>query len=357
MSNLFGSAGNGISLWGTGNSGQGGGGSGVTSTTIPSLNNQLVLYDGISGVDIKGATSSGRPLLTAGVLSVGPINLSTETTGLLPINKLALLTGSKTVTTDVAGNLASTKNLPTGDYVGTTDNQSLTNKVIADGSNTVRATELATSGLPVVFWSAAPPTNGQVLKATSSTTAAWANDSTSTDQIVGAGGTVSVANASYIQTIYPSSGMWKSFNSANYTTRIVQRAEYTVADNSTTSVYFLTPSTDIYPIGLGYAQCHYFRCRLLVLNTSMRGNIWEFTIGVTQTSSDVIVTADSDLQWKSRMAYWSNNVPNVNYIALTSCNFLLDAAELAAGYISVKVHNVSDNCKIVLETEKTSVKY
>ena len=51
--------------------------------------------------------------------------------------------------------------------------QRLTNKNITDVSNTVHANALKTTGASVIVNSAAPPSAGQVLQATSATSANW----------------------------------------------------------------------------------------------------------------------------------------------------------------------------------------
>lgn len=51
--------------------------------------------------------------------------------------------------------------------------QTLTNKVISNSTNTIGANELRTTGSSVTIDSAAPPTTGQILQATSATTAEW----------------------------------------------------------------------------------------------------------------------------------------------------------------------------------------
>jgi len=62
-----------------------------------------------------------------------------------------------------------------GAIVGTTDTQSLTNKTITSTTNTIRATQLATTTTDVVISGANAPTAGQALIATSATTATWQN--------------------------------------------------------------------------------------------------------------------------------------------------------------------------------------
>lgn len=63
---------------------------------------------------------------------------------------------------------------PSGDVVGTTDTQTLTNKTLLSTTNTVGATHLYVSGGDTVaLTSSSTPTTGQILIATSATTATW----------------------------------------------------------------------------------------------------------------------------------------------------------------------------------------
>lgn len=77
----------------------------------------------------------------------------------------------------IDAHLAATSNIHgiAGVLVGTTDTQTLTNKTITDTTNSVRATQLATTGADVILTTAVPPTTGQALIATSATTASWQN--------------------------------------------------------------------------------------------------------------------------------------------------------------------------------------
>lgn len=60
-----------------------------------------------------------------------------------------------------------------GNVVGTSDSQTLTNKTITGSTNTIASSQLRTTGSDVVVSGAAPPTTNQVLRATSATTATW----------------------------------------------------------------------------------------------------------------------------------------------------------------------------------------
>jgi hypothetical protein len=65
--------------------------------------------------------------------------------------------------------------VPVGDVVGTTDSQALSNKTLTSGTNDITARALFTSSgtNSVSTYSATNPTIGQVLTATSATTAVW----------------------------------------------------------------------------------------------------------------------------------------------------------------------------------------
>lgn len=69
------------------------------------------------------------------------------------------------------------KVVPTGDFVGTTDSQTLTNKILTDNTNNVIARGLfsSTGANTVSVYSAANPTAGQVLTATGASAATWQN--------------------------------------------------------------------------------------------------------------------------------------------------------------------------------------
>lgn len=99
--------------------------------------------------------------------------------GILPLSNGG--TGTSTLNSGnvlVAGpaSVSTSKVAPSGDFVGTTDVQTLTNKTLTSTTNTVRATQLAATGSDVIISTAAPPSTGQILTATSSTSATWQNN-------------------------------------------------------------------------------------------------------------------------------------------------------------------------------------
>ncbi len=120
---------------------------------------------------------SARTTIAVGSLS-GTLGVSAGGTGATSFTSGNVLVGAGTSA------ITATKAAPAGVFVGTTDTQTLTNKTLTvAGSNTIEATSLRT-----VVISGTAPTTGQVLTATSSTTAAWSAASGGTTA-VSAGGT------------------------------------------------------------------------------------------------------------------------------------------------------------------------
>ena len=83
------------------------------------------------------------------------------------------LTAGNVLVGDGTSDVQTTKAAPSGDFVGTTDTQSLTNKTITDSSNTVVANQLRTLTGTVVVDTSAAPTIDQALLATSGSAAEW----------------------------------------------------------------------------------------------------------------------------------------------------------------------------------------
>jgi hypothetical protein len=63
-------------------------GSGDVVGPAASVDNEVVLYSGVTGKIIKSSSATGRPKLTAGVLSVSAIDLASEVSGDLPYANL-----------------------------------------------------------------------------------------------------------------------------------------------------------------------------------------------------------------------------------------------------------------------------
>jgi len=103
------------------------------------------------------------------------------TSGTLPVSR-----GGTGKTTLTAGNIlrgngssiSDSLTPPSGDLVGTTEAQTLTDKTMTDGTNNVSAKGLHSATTTVAVSAAAAPASGQVLTATSSTAATWQTPST-----------------------------------------------------------------------------------------------------------------------------------------------------------------------------------
>ena len=130
--------------------------------------NAVVLAGGVIETDI-----TARLKYTGNQLDINTIATPYGGTGVIMMagntNKVLVTDGA-----DGTNPMNIAKSAPAGDFVGTTDGQVLTNKTITGITNTVRATQLATTGADVVISGSSPPTPGQVLIATTPTAAIWA---------------------------------------------------------------------------------------------------------------------------------------------------------------------------------------
>lgn len=159
----------------------GGGGEANTSSSVGGTS----LVKTKVGVDLpfKGLTATSTKIaLTSNTNDIGidvtEANLTLQNLG----GTLSVAKGGCGTTTHTFGNfllgagtsaVTSAKAAPTGVVLGTSDTQTLTNKTIIAATNTVRASELATTGASIVITGGAPPTTGQVLTAQTATTANW----------------------------------------------------------------------------------------------------------------------------------------------------------------------------------------
>lgn len=113
-------------------------------------------------------TFSGNALELA-----APVTVPLGGTGVVTLTSNGVLIGQGAAAVNTA------KQAPTGDFVGTTDVQILTDKTVTDASNDITGTGIfSNTGLNTVTVSgSAAPTVGQVLRATSPTDAEWGDPS------------------------------------------------------------------------------------------------------------------------------------------------------------------------------------
>jgi len=166
-----------------------GGGGGEANTTSSDGGTSLVKAK--VGIDLpfKGLTATSNKItLTSNTndigINVNESNLSLNNIGgTLNVNKggtgVTSLTAGNILRGNGTGSITSTLVAPSGDIVGTTDAQTLTNKTGTSNTNNLisRALWVQSGSGSVSTYAAAAPTNGQVLTATTGSNATWQNPS------------------------------------------------------------------------------------------------------------------------------------------------------------------------------------
>jgi len=154
------------------------------------VNNVDPLTDDVDWVQIGGnVTYTAGPGIDSAQLTGGTIQIENTAQFTYSGNALELSTvmvpyGGTGQTTLASGGVlvgqgvgavSTSKAAPSGDFVGTTDTQVLTNKTATDPTNNINARGLfSNSGVNTVsVYAAANPSSGQVLTATGATTATW----------------------------------------------------------------------------------------------------------------------------------------------------------------------------------------
>lgn len=149
-----------------------------------------VVWVQVGGIQTLSAGNGIDPVLLAGGTVATDITARlTYTGGEIDLNTVTVPYGGTGSTSLTSGNVlvgqgaspvSATKAAPTGDFVGTTDSQTLTNKTITSSTNNVISRELFvdSGSSSVSTFAASPPTSGQVLTATSATVATWQTPAT-----------------------------------------------------------------------------------------------------------------------------------------------------------------------------------
>jgi hypothetical protein len=144
-----------------------------TTATWQSLSSTLSAGLGIDSSQLALNTiqldTTARFTFSGNSLELSTVTVPFGGTGQTTLASNGVLLGAGT------GAVNTSKQAPAGDFVGTTDTQTLTNKTITDNTNDVTARSLfSNNGTNTVsVFASANPAAGQVLTATSSTTATW----------------------------------------------------------------------------------------------------------------------------------------------------------------------------------------
>lgn len=158
----------------------------VASTSSAALTANRTLTLDVSNadrtIDLNGNLTFANAFTTSGAFPITLTATASTTVTLPTTGTLATLTGTetltnKTLTAPIISTIVNTGTLTlptsTDTLVGRATTDTFTNKTLTSTTNTIRASQLGTSGADVNVSSAAPPTSGQVLQATGATTATW----------------------------------------------------------------------------------------------------------------------------------------------------------------------------------------
>lgn len=171
--------GTGVATLTSGNFVIGAGTSAVTTTKVAPAGTVVGTTDTqtLTNKTIDGASNTITNVsLTTGV--TGTLPVANGGTGATTLTNNTFLTGTGTTA------VATTKVVPTGVVLGTTDTQTLTNKTITGTTNTVAAKQLLSATTSIDVSAATAPSAGQVLTATNSTTATWQTPSATPTEYV-----------------------------------------------------------------------------------------------------------------------------------------------------------------------------
>lgn len=183
-------------------------------STITGTTNRITVTNGAGSITLstpQDIATGSSPTFASETLTNTTNQLTLGTTNTTTISSVPPAASRTYTIQDAGGNDTFTMNAAT---------QTLTNKTLTAVTNTIRATQLATTGADVIVNAAVPPTTGQVLAATSATNATWqsltslvipAHITINTNQLTVSG--TGVVTVSY----YP----WKNSIYGTYNTRTV----------------------------------------------------------------------------------------------------------------------------------------
>jgi hypothetical protein len=167
----------------------------LTNKTITDPSNTVTstgLFAGSTTVNVSGSTvpSTGQVLTATDSAHATWQTPSISTvSGILPVPNggtgMSTLTSGNVLVGNGTGGVLTTKAAPSGNFVGDTDTQTLTNKTVTDPSNNLAARGLLSATTNVNVSGSPAPSSGQVLTATSGTSATWQTPTIAASNISG----------------------------------------------------------------------------------------------------------------------------------------------------------------------------
>lgn len=141
---------------------------------------QLVAGNGLDATgNIWNIDATARFTLSGDKLELSTVPVTYGGTGRV----LEVSDTNQVLVTNGTSALSISKTAPSGNFVGTSDSQQLTNKTLTSNTNNITASSIFSNsgGNTIDISASSNPTAGQVLTATNSTTASWASPTTYTN--------------------------------------------------------------------------------------------------------------------------------------------------------------------------------
>jgi hypothetical protein len=226
----------------------------------------------------------------------------------------------------------------TDTIIARTTADTLTNKTIIDVTNNVAANSLKTTGASVDIAASAPPSVGQVLKATSATTAVWSNDNNTATTLASAGGAQTLIAST---SAYPNFTV-KSLAAGDYMaidTFVTDQLRISSYDGVFTAIKTVSDTQDLYTLHGKQKNYH------IVNNNASPINVILPTITSSAVPDPVLIRIGNDICVS--LSSGSLNVIDILNPADSSvllrlypgscCRFITRALG-ASGYILTSVH-------------------